>query len=114
MCYRPRPAPIEPATPRQKPSSVAKTPGGLRAYVSKASLAHELDMAESTVDEMVKRGVLPKPVKLSSGCVRWSWVAVERALASLAGTADDGADPFMEGLKNVNVTQASEGRRATS
>jgi predicted DNA-binding transcriptional regulator AlpA len=75
---------------------------GLPAYVSKASLAHELDMAESTVDEMVKRGVLPKPVKLSSGCVRWSWVAVERALASLAGTIDDGGDPYMKGAKNAS------------
>jgi predicted DNA-binding transcriptional regulator AlpA len=71
------------------------------AYLSRATLAQELDMAESTVDEMVRRGVLPKPVKLSSGCVRWSWTAVECALTSLAGTNDDGGDPFMTGAKNA-------------
>ena len=30
-------------------------------YPSRRSLAQALDMAESTVDEMVKRGVLPPP-----------------------------------------------------
>jgi predicted DNA-binding transcriptional regulator AlpA len=80
------------------------------AYLSRASLAHELDMAESTVDEMVRRGVLPKPVKLSSGCVRWSWTAVEQALASLSGAGDDGGDPYMKGAKNA-AKDAPEGRR---
>jgi predicted DNA-binding transcriptional regulator AlpA len=65
------------------------------AYLSKATLAEQLDMSESTVAEMVRRGVLPKPVKLSSGCVRWSWAAVEQALASLAGTTEDAGDPYM-------------------
>jgi predicted DNA-binding transcriptional regulator AlpA len=77
------------------------------AFLSKASLAHELDMAESTVDEMVRRGVLPKPVKLSAGCVRWSWTAVEYALASLGGTIED-SDPFMAGAKHATKT-ATEG-----
>ena len=41
-----------------------------------------MDCAESTVDEMVKRGVLPKPLRLSSGCVRWCWNDVVIALKS--------------------------------
>jgi len=53
------------------------------AYMSRATLADELDISESTVDDMVKRGVLPKPVKLSAGCVRWRWETVDRALASM-------------------------------
>jgi predicted DNA-binding transcriptional regulator AlpA len=81
---------------------------GPPAYLSKASLAQELDMAESTVDEMVKRGVLPKPVKLSPGCVRWEWAAVARALESLAGVRKDDGDPYMQGAKNAANT---EGRR---
>lgn len=73
------------------------------SYLSCASLARELDVSESTVTEMVKRGVLPKPIKLSSGTVRWRWAAVEIALASLADGADGQAstDPFMVGVKNV-------------
>jgi predicted DNA-binding transcriptional regulator AlpA len=82
------------------------------AFLSKASLAHELDMAESTVDEMVRRGVLPKPVKLSAGCVRWSWTAVEYALASLGGEIQD-TDPFMAGAKHATKT-AAEGSRGAS
>ena len=48
-------------------------------YLSRASLAEALDMAESTVDEMVKRGILPAPIKLSTGCVRYCWAEVETA-----------------------------------
>jgi predicted DNA-binding transcriptional regulator AlpA len=81
------------------------------AYLSKASLAEQLDMAESTVDDLVKRGVLPKPIKLSSHCVRWSWTAVELAIASLSGTTDDAVDPFIQGARNATK---AEGRRESS
>ena len=84
-----------------------------RLTVSKATLAAALDVSESTVDVLVRRGVLPKPLKLTPGCVRWSWTAVEQALASLAGTADDSSDPFMTGARNAAKT-ASEGRRGIS
>lgn len=72
-------------------------------YLSCASLARELDVSETTVTEMVKRGVLPKPIKLSSGTVRWRWADVEIALASLASGGDghSSTDPFMMGVKNV-------------
>lgn len=58
------------------------------AYLTRASLAAALEISESTVDEMVRRGVLPKPVKMSAGCVRWRWETVDRALASLGGEGD--------------------------
>lgn len=83
------------------------------AYLSRASLAHEIDCAESTIDEMVKRGVLPRPIKLSAGCVRWSWEAVVIALASLKDSAPGSSgimpsDPFMRGA--LHVTQRKEAR----
>ncbi len=85
------------------------------AYPSRAQLAFELDMAESTVDEMVKRGVLPPPVKLSTGCVRWVWADVVIALASLKPSPDpassDSPDPYIRGAKNVHKI---EGRRDAS
>lgn len=83
------------------------------SFLSRSSLAIELDISESTVDEMVRRGVLPRPVRLSSGCVRWSWTAVETALASLAGSSDDSGDPFMTGARNAAKT-AAEGRRGAT
>ena len=83
-----------------------------RLAASKATLAAALDVCESTVDELVRRGVLPKPLKLTPGCVRWSWIAVEQALASLAGTTDDSADPFMVGAKNATKTASESGRKS--
>lgn len=83
------------------------------SFLSRSSLAAELDISESTVDEMVRRGVLPKPVRLSPGCVRWSWLSVEAALASLGRPVDEGGgDPFMAGARNA--TKASEGRRGSA
>lgn len=82
------------------------------AYVSRATLAAELEVSESTVDDMVKRGVLPTPVNLSPGCVRWQWEGVRAALASLAPGSDTAAldvDLCLEGARRV--TQNSGGRR---
>jgi predicted DNA-binding transcriptional regulator AlpA len=80
------------------------------AYMSKATLATTLDISESTVDEMVRRGVLPKPVRLSSGCVRWRWETVDAALASMMPRADgEVADPYMRGIKNA-AQNAAQGR----
>jgi predicted DNA-binding transcriptional regulator AlpA len=67
------------------------------SYVSKATLAAELDMSESTVDSYVQRGLLPKPFKWG-GSVRWCWADVA---ASLSAKAVGGEDKFMEGLDNV-------------
>lgn len=73
------------------------------SYLSCASLARELDVSESTVHDMVRRGVLPKPVKLSGGCVRWSWQDVQAALASLSPRmgGDQENDPFLAGARNA-------------
>lgn len=78
------------------------------SYLSRASLARELDISESTVDEMVRRGILPQPARLSTGCIRWSWDAVQAALASLQ-TGGDTADPFMAGVANVTKATARAG-----
>jgi predicted DNA-binding transcriptional regulator AlpA len=72
------------------------------SYLSCASLARELDVSETTIYEMVKRGVLPPPIRLSNGCVRWCWAEVQAALASLSGggsAAND--DPFLAGVRNA-------------
>ena len=72
------------------------------SYLSTASLAWELDCAESTVHELVNRGILPKPVRLSGGCIRHDWEQVKMALASLqGGTSTTDVDPYMEGARNA-------------
>jgi predicted DNA-binding transcriptional regulator AlpA len=99
------------------------TPGGIGTmtpgpYLSRASLAQALDMAESTVDEMVKRGVLPAPIKLSTGCVRYCWADVETALASLKDSArpkgpeSPSDDPYIRGAQHA--AKLTESRRGAS
>lgn len=72
------------------------------AFLSCESLARELEISETTVYEMVRRGVLPSPIKMSPGCVRWCWAEVEAALRSLGGNPAKAAnDPFLAGVRNV-------------
>jgi predicted DNA-binding transcriptional regulator AlpA len=67
------------------------------SFVSKATLAAELDMSESTVDSLVQRGLLPKPFKCG-GSVRWRWADVS---AKLSTEMSGGEDQFMAGVENV-------------
>lgn len=69
------------------------------SYVSKATLAAELDISESTVDVLVHRGVLPKPIKVG-GSVRWNWAQVDASLG--ANTISSEVDPFIQGVSNVS------------
>jgi predicted DNA-binding transcriptional regulator AlpA len=71
------------------------------SYVSKATLAAELDISESTVDDYVRRGLLPKPIHIG-GSVRWCWAQVQASLNPLAGSSKS-TDPFMAGVKNVST-----------
>lgn len=68
------------------------------AWPSKATLAAELDVSESTIDEWVRRGILPKPVRMA-GSVRWCWDDVNAALSAGRNSSED---PFMSGVQNVS------------
>lgn len=68
------------------------------SFVSKATLAAELDMSESTVDSYVHRGLLPRPFKWG-GSVRWCWADVSAALLSQASGGSE--DQFMAGVDHV-------------
>lgn len=67
------------------------------SFVSKSTLAAELDIGESTVDDWVRRGLLPRPIRLGSS-PRWRWSDVE---AHVCPKAVAETDPFITGLGNV-------------
>jgi predicted DNA-binding transcriptional regulator AlpA len=71
------------------------------SYVSRRTLADELDCAESTIDELVRRGILPRPVHLSSGRVRWCWDDVIASLAPLKSGSATETDPYLSGARNA-------------
>lgn len=80
-------------------------------YLTRASLAAALEISESTVDEMVRRGVLPRPVKLSAGCVRWRWETVDQALASLGGEGNHApSNTDLEGVQRAIQAAKERGR----
>lgn len=88
-----------------KRQSISAEPAEIRlgdrppSYVSRARLAVELDIGESTVDDYVRRGLLPRPVRIG-GAVRWSWVQVQMLLEADASSGV-AVDPYMERLNNV-------------
>jgi len=69
------------------------------SFVSKATLAAELDISEATVNSLVQRDILPKPIKMG-GSVRWNWAQVVEALAASASSPE--VDPYMRGVSNVS------------
>lgn len=81
----------------------AMTPERVPAYVSRQRLADLLDVSETQVDALVQRGIIPRPIKLSPGCVRWRWDTVDMALASLGGLASDTADPYLQGIERAKA-----------
>ena len=90
------------------------------AYVSRATLAELLDCSGSTVDVLVKQGVLPPPMRLTPGTVRWRWEDVDRALASLgemrhadgAGLSPDSSGFTREQKEGIDrVLQKAKERR---
>ncbi len=80
------------------------------SYLSKTALAAEICVSESTIDEMVQRGVIPQPVRLSPGCVRWRWETVDMALASLAGVSDESSSKISEGVRRA-IEASKDSRR---
>ncbi len=80
-------------------------------YVSAETLAQLLDCSKTTVHGYVRRGILPRPIRIGE-LVRWRWVDVEKAIECLeAGDdyshADTCSDPYLEGLERGTTEEAS-------
>lgn len=82
------------------------------AFVAKARLAYELDISESTVDEFVRRAILPPPMKFSSGCVRWAWTDVVNHIDAFrnSGSKPGDDDPYIVAARKVSQN-VGRGRR---
>jgi predicted DNA-binding transcriptional regulator AlpA len=79
-------------------------------YVSAETLAYRLDCSRSTVDDYVRRGLLPTP-KIIGNLQRWRWIEIEAWIASQGailqlGSRDadaDEDDPYSLGVKRVTA-----------
>lgn len=87
----------------------------MNLLLSRKSLAEALEISESTVDEFVRRGVLPKPLRLSPGCVRWRLASVDHALASMeAGGKDAPTQEAEAGVQRAIQAAKERGRGRAS
>ena len=82
-------------------------------YVSAETLAYRLDCSRSTVDDYVRRGLLPTP-KIIGNLRRWRWSEIEAWIANQCAIrgqlgsrdADEEDDPYSLGVKRVTATDA--------
>lgn len=68
------------------------------AYVGAGLLAQLLDVSETTIWEWVRKGHLPKPVKIG-GSTRWRWSDVENRLQGAQSGADE--DPILRASRGA-------------
>ncbi len=72
-------------------------------YMKRDTLAARLDLKPGAIDQYVKRGLLPPPVRLGDADL-WSWEAVNRWINRPGGESqhtDDVVDPIMEALNEI-------------
>jgi predicted DNA-binding transcriptional regulator AlpA len=83
-------------------------------FVSAETLAYRLDCSRSTVDDYVRRGLLPRPQPIGNlQRWRWSdieaWIAVRNPFACFAdatATTPEEEDPYLAGVKRAATTEA--------
>src|SRR2546421_238087 len=67
------------------------------AYPSKSSLARELDCAESTIDELVRKGILPPPLRLPGDPHSPEfWTALRQAQGIVGPVATDSIEALID------------------
>lgn len=71
-----------------------EAPARIIAYVGVATLCEMLDISSTTAWEWVKKGHLPKPVKIG-GSARWKWSDVEKRIQGDAGASGEPEDPIL-------------------
>ncbi|WP_273688394.1 helix-turn-helix transcriptional regulator [Ketogulonicigenium vulgare] len=78
--------------PRTMPGQIETEPRVI-AYAGTKLMCEMLDVSETTLWEWVKRGFIPKPVRIGDRSNRWRWSDVE---ASLHGAVDLQDDPILK------------------
>ena len=71
-------------------------------YVSAQTLAYRLDCSRSTVDDYVRRGLLPGPIRVGR-MQRWRWSDIETWIAQSEAQGRDKVedDPYIRGVDRL-------------
>jgi predicted DNA-binding transcriptional regulator AlpA len=73
---------------------------GPPAFVDKAELSRQTCRSETTIDDWVRRGILPQPIRPGGGAPLWRWADVDAALMKWAPGQESG-DPYSVGARNA-------------
>jgi predicted DNA-binding transcriptional regulator AlpA len=69
-------------------------------YLRRETLARRLNLAPGAIDQLVKRGLLPPPLRLGEALL-WRWATVDEILTRGQPTATD--DPYARGINAVEA-----------
>lgn len=83
------------------------------SYLTRRALAAELMISESTVDDYVRRGLLPPPIRISPSCVRWRWATVDAILRAPESPRWSLKDPSSEERAERAARAIEASRRPT-
>lgn len=80
-------------------------------YCSKTTLAKRLDLAVGAIEQYVRRGLLPRPVRIGEA-ERWDWRVVDSMLQSRDSNAypmqnTGSEDPYLMGARRAHETASS-------
>jgi hypothetical protein len=75
------------------------------AYMSADTLAAALDLAPGDVQQLVKRGLLPKPVRIGE-TLRWRFEDVEEHVLRGTTLHAELEDPYLQGVERVASQKA--------
>lgn len=75
------------------------------SFMSRATLAAELDVPETKIDVMVQKGIIPKPIPLVEGVERFDWIITRSAISLKGGGAALTEDPYLAGARNATAAR---------
>ncbi len=69
-------------------------------YLKRETLAKRLNLAPGAIDQLIKRGLLPPPIKLGEA-ILWRWEDVDSWLQRSQNRETDSNDPYLAGVSRA-------------
>jgi hypothetical protein len=77
--------------------------------MKRETLAKRLNLAPGVIDQLVKRGLLPPPVRLGDA-ILWRWQTVDDFLMKRQVEGAENDDPYMRGIDAAEAPRPCRAR----
>jgi hypothetical protein len=74
-------------------------------WASTETLAAEMDVPPSKIQQLVQLGIIPRPIDLGNGVFRHDMRAIREALDSRMAAAALSEDPYAAGARNATAAR---------